>query len=210
MTTVAFTVEPKPPYDHEHTASHITFHCGRYGADVYEEGNYRRLLDFNGRLVSIDVTWNHNVDDPRLDVSATGDWIADAGISAIKRHVRWLLGAEQDLEPFHKLALADEGLAPVIREFHGLHAPQSPSVFEALVSAILGQQISSHVARILRTLLIETFGSEARDLRRSNAILSHACSPRRGHSRRSSKDQIQSEKGRIRHRYCQRSGIRHS
>ena len=42
--------------------------------------------------------------------------------------------------------------------FHGLHLPHTASVFEALVLAILGQQIATTVARIIRTLLIETYG----------------------------------------------------
>ena len=39
--------------------------------------------------------------------------------------------------------------------------PDRATVFEALVLAVLGQQISTSVARIIRTLLIETFGPSA-------------------------------------------------
>jgi DNA-3-methyladenine glycosylase II len=41
---------------------------------------------------------------------------------------------------------------------YGLHAAHTTSVYEALVLAILGQQISTHVARMMRTLLIQTYG----------------------------------------------------
>ena len=42
--------------------------------------------------------------------------------------------------------------------FNGLHLPHTSSVFEALVLAIMGQQISTHVARVIRGLFIETHG----------------------------------------------------
>ena len=49
-------------------------------------------------------------------------------------------------------------MAAITQWFHGLHMPHTASVFEALVLAILGQQIATNVARIIRTLLIETYG----------------------------------------------------
>lgn len=58
------------------------------------------------------------------------------------------------------MALADPHLAPLVRSLYGLHVPRTASVYEALVLAILGQQISSHVARLLRTLLIQTYGAK--------------------------------------------------
>ena len=52
-------------------------------------------------------------------------------------------------------------MSGLIDQFYGLHVPHTDTVFEALVLAVLGQQISTSVARIIRILLIETFGSRA-------------------------------------------------
>ena len=49
-------------------------------------------------------------------------------------------------------------MAGLVERLYGLHLPHTATVFEALVLAVLGQQISTSVARITRTLLIETFG----------------------------------------------------
>jgi 3-methyladenine DNA glycosylase/8-oxoguanine DNA glycosylase len=49
-------------------------------------------------------------------------------------------------------------LGRIVKHFYGLHLPHTATVFEALVLAILGQQIASSVARIIRTLLIGTYG----------------------------------------------------
>ena len=62
------------------------------------------------------------------------------------------------MAPFYELGRADEAMAGLVERFYGLHLPHTATVFEALVLAVLGQQISTSVARIIRTLLIETFG----------------------------------------------------
>ena len=72
-----------------------------------------------------------------------------------------MLGTEQDLSPFYALAETDPALRGLVKEFRGLHLPRTATLFESLVLAILGQQISASVARALRLLLIERFGASA-------------------------------------------------
>ena len=160
MSEFTFAMSPTPPYDHGLTAFHITFNRTRYGADVYEDGRYRRLLRIDGRLALVDVGWNGEPDTPALTVRAHGAGLGDEHAPAIERTVGWLLGTDQDLAPFYRLALADAGLAPLVRRFRGLHVPQAASVFEALVSAVLGQQVSSVVARVLRNTVVEAYGDQ--------------------------------------------------
>ena len=81
-----------------------------------------------------------------------------AGARAAEQ-IGWLLGVHQDLLPFYALASQDATMAAVTNKFYGLHLPHTASVFEALVLGILGQQIATNVARIIRTLLIEAYGS---------------------------------------------------
>ena len=159
MGTVTVMIAPTPPYNHDLTASHITFNSARYGADVYEDEHYLRVLEMDGRLVLVDVAWNGDVEAPKLSVEAYGARIGEADAPAIERMVGWLLGAHQDLEPFYRIALADDRLAPLVRRFHGLHVPQAASVFEAIIMAILGQQVSSAVARVMRNALVEAYGA---------------------------------------------------
>ena len=69
-----------------------------------------------------------------------------------------MLSTDDELGPFYRMALGDPLLAPLVPVLYGLHIPHTATVFEGLVLAILGQQISTPVARMLRTLLIETYG----------------------------------------------------
>ena len=99
-----------------------------------------------------------SIDSPCLEVELQGSEVsldlANQSISA----VAWLLGTDQDLSPFYQLARQDPTMSAITKRFRGLHVPHTATVFEALVLGILGQQIATNVARIIRTLLIETYG----------------------------------------------------
>ena len=158
MQRAIFTLEPTPPYDFALTAAYATYFRGRYGADSFEGGAYRRLLDVDGRLALATVRASGTVAAPRLEVELVGPELDEATVAGARRQVAWMLGTGDDLAPFYRVARGDPHLAPLAPGLYGLHPPHTASVYEALVLAILGQQISTHVARMLRTLLIETCG----------------------------------------------------
>jgi DNA-3-methyladenine glycosylase II len=68
------------------------------------------------------------------------------------------MGAHQDMSAFYALAQNDSLLSRTVTDLYGLHLPQTATVFEALVLSVVGQQIASNVARMVRTLIIETYG----------------------------------------------------
>ena len=152
------TLEPVAPFSFDLTAGYHTYYQARYGSDSLEEGVYRRLLDLDGNLVLASVSSVGNVEEPWLEVRLQGQGLDDESVAKATTLVSWLLGAEQELRPFYDMVSGDETMSETTRRFHGLHLPHTASVFEALVLAILGQQISTHVARVVRTLLIETCG----------------------------------------------------
>lgn len=151
-------LEPVAPFSFDITAGYHTYYQARYGSDSLENGVYRRLLDLDGNLVLASVSSAGSVEEPRLEVRLQGQSLDDDSQTRASALVSWLLGAEQDLRPFYDMVSGDETMSGITKRFHGLHLPHTASVFEALVLAILGQQISTQVARIIRTLLIETYG----------------------------------------------------
>ena len=159
MRTTILQLQPKPPFDFELTAGYHTYFQGRSGTDNLDGGVYRRLLDLDGRLILASVSSTGTVDAPELALELRGQGITDADGERAAAQVRWMLGTEQELAPFYALAESDPALAELSRQFRGLHLPRTATLFESLVLAILGQQISASVARTLRTLLIERFGS---------------------------------------------------
>jgi len=152
------SITPKAPFDFDLTAGYHTYFQGHYGTDSLDQGVYRRLLDLNGSLVLASVRSVGSVDSPELSVELRGSGLTPERVDLAAKQIGWLLGVDQDLAPFYDLARQDPAMAAVTGQFHGLHLPHTATVFEALVLGILGQQIATNVARIIRTLLIETYG----------------------------------------------------
>ena len=161
MQTITLRLYPTPPFDFELTAGYHTYFQGRSGADDLDGGVYRRLLALEGRLALASVRSTGSVDSPELAVELRGDGLTDAHGAQAAALVGWMLGSEQELAPFYALAESDPALAGLARRFRGLRLPRTATLFEALTLAILGQQISASVARMMRTLLIERLGERA-------------------------------------------------
>jgi len=161
MDRLIASIKPVPPFNFELTAGYHTYFQSRYGTDTMEDSVYRRLLDLDDKLVLASVRSIGTLDAPELALELQGPELSPDDVESATDRVSWLLGVDQDLAPFYELGRADQAMAGLVEQFYGLHLPHTASVFEALVLAVLGQQISTSVARIIRTLLIETFGPSA-------------------------------------------------
>ena len=158
LRQLAFTIQPTPPYDFALTAGYATHFQPRYAADSFDGEVYRRLLDLDGALALAEARSAGDADAPRIEVTLRGEGLNSADTEQARAQLERLLGTRDDLRPFYGMARADDALAPLVDALYGLHVPQAASVFEALTLAIVGQQISAQVARVLRELIIETFG----------------------------------------------------
>ena len=161
MQTRTLRLFPAPPFDFELTAGYHTYFQARSGADSMDGGVYRRLLDLDGRLVLASVSSAGSVDTPEMLVELRGDGLSDTDADMAAGQLEWMLGCEQDLGPFYDLAATDPPMAGLVERFPGLHLPRTATLFESLVLAILGQQISASVARAMRLLIIEHYGESA-------------------------------------------------
>ena len=161
-TTLVTTVSPVPPYDFELTAGQPNYSREQqFKTEEYVDGCYIRLLDLGDTVALAKVRTVGTVDQPELSVELTGDDITDSVVDRAARQITWLLGCDQDLRPFYDAVTGDPVLADVVNDFYGYHNTRSASVYEALVQAVLGQQIATNVSRIIRSLLVENYGVRA-------------------------------------------------
>jgi len=116
------------------------------------------LLEIDGSLYPTSVRSTGTLNSPNLEVELLANTLGSDIVNRISHQIGWILGINEDLDLFYHMAAEDQKLAPIVQAFMGLHVPHTASVYEGLTLAILGQQISSQVARMLRTLLIETYG----------------------------------------------------
>ena len=159
--TISFQLHPAAPFDFELTAGYHTYFQARSGADSMGSGVYRRLLDLDGRLALASAHSTGSVDSPVITVELRGESVTEADAERAAVQLRWMLGTQQKLGPFYELSESDSAMSGLVTQFRGLHLPRTATLFESLVLAILGQQISASVARTMRTLIIERFGARA-------------------------------------------------
>ena len=161
-TTIETKIIPLPPYDFELTAGQPGYSRDQeFKTEDYVAGAYIRLLDLGDKVALASVTSSGAADHPELSVTLTGDDLADADAQRAAAQLTWLLGCNQDLRPFYDSVSDDPILAAVVNDFYGYHNTRTASVFEALVQAVMGQQIATAVARVVRNLLIRRYGVRA-------------------------------------------------
>jgi DNA-3-methyladenine glycosylase II len=158
MEKTVISLRPRPPYDFDLTASYAVYFRGRYGTESYDDGVFRRLLEIDGSLCLAAVRSVGELASPCLEVELLADSLSPDIAGCAGGQAAWILGIDEDLSGFYGMAAEDQLLSPIVGALNGLHVSHTASVYEGLTLAILGQQISSHVARMLRTLLIETYG----------------------------------------------------
>ena len=161
-TTVTTKIIPVAPYDFELTAGQPNYSRDQeFKTEDYVDHAYLRLLDLTDKAALARVESTGSVADPELTVTLTGDDLTDHDAARAGRQLAWLLGCDQDLRPFYDAVGADPVLSEVVEQFYGYHNTRTASVFEALVQAVMGQQIATAVARIVRNLLIQNYGVRA-------------------------------------------------
>jgi DNA-3-methyladenine glycosylase II len=150
---------PQPPFDFELTAGYQTYFQEDSGTDLFSDGIYHRVIEIEGHPVLASVSSKGSVDSPALKLNISGGDLNDADLARAENIVTWMFALDDDLDGFYGLVEDDPLLALLTRTLRGLHPPRVPTVFESLVLAIAGQQISGKVARTLRNRLIQSHGS---------------------------------------------------
>lgn len=155
-----FWIEPSGPYSLPLTAR-------RYArfpdpVDRFDGCIYRRLLPAGSGTVLVTVEQAGGRDAAKLRVTIEGAAAAsNAAETAARNLVGGALGAAADLRPFYRAARLDPLLAPLVRRFRGLHIAGYPSLWEALVTAVLAQQVNLAFAFAIRAHLATEFGRRA-------------------------------------------------
>lgn len=155
MNRYRMSLRPTAPYNLKLTTDNQPYF--RKG-DGPSTDSYQRLLDLREKLTVATVSYNGNTAKPELLVQLEGDNLNETELGMAEGQLEILLGLRQDLLPFYTAAAADPVMAHLTETFYGMHQSGALSVFETIAQAILGQQLSASVARVIRSLMIETYG----------------------------------------------------
>ncbi len=123
------------------------------------ESTYRRAVEMNGRPVLLTITASGPECEATLDVAVSAQGLDDADIAEAQVLVRRLFSLDGALDGLREVSKGDPVFATVVEECWGLRPVLIPRPFEALVWAILGQQITVAFAAKTKRALAERFGS---------------------------------------------------
>jgi DNA-3-methyladenine glycosylase II len=153
-----FSYAPPGPYSLAATAARFT----RWpeAVDRFDGETYRRLLPVGRRGVLLEA--RQDARRAPLSVTLTGDAArGEAARQAALRVVAIGLGAALDVRPFYRAFRGDAILGEALRHSRGLRIAGAPSLWEALVTAVLAQQINLRFAYDIRRALAVAFGRRA-------------------------------------------------
>jgi DNA-3-methyladenine glycosylase II len=114
--------------------------------DIERSGEYWRALTIDDTIVLLRVVNTGTIHQPQLTVyraAATGPVRDDI----LRAHIGRMLNTDLDLQPFYDRARQDERLWSVIEPLLGFKPVRAASVFEALITAIIEQQIALRLAK---------------------------------------------------------------
>jgi DNA-3-methyladenine glycosylase II len=149
---------PSGPFSLARTTARFARHPDP--VNVVGDGTFARLVPTAQGLAWVEVSEAGSVTRPRLAVRVEG---ADGAVAeaAARRVLENVLGAGADLRPFER-ALADDALlGHSIRRHRGLRVAGALDLFEALVGAVLTQQVNLRFAFSIRAELVRAFGERA-------------------------------------------------
>ena len=158
---VRFSIRPPRPYSLALTASRFS----RFPevVDLFDGKTYRRLLRAGREAALLSVAQRGGPERAVLEVALEGPGADSPAASvAARRLLGRSLGAGTDVGAFYRACAADPLLAASIRDFRGLRIAGFPSLWEALVTAVLCQQVNLRFAYDIRRELSLAFGRRAR------------------------------------------------
>lgn len=152
-----FQLKPVPPFRLDLTVWVLRRRSHNL-VDRWDGETYRRVLVVQNQTVEVAVTQTGPAESPRLVVEADHSQPQKELTTILTPVLTRMLGVNADLADFYRLAGADARLGPLVARFRGLKPPRYPSIFEALVNAIAGQQISLSLAIHLLNRLALAYG----------------------------------------------------
>jgi DNA-3-methyladenine glycosylase II len=154
---VELSIHPTAPYNFERSLSVFARWRDANLLDAYVDRAYWRVVPTSRGSILVSFRSAGTVEEPKVVVATHSptNWVGEAEIKRVAEHV---LNARLDVAPSVALMRADPVLAGHLETFYGVRPVQTPSLFEALIIAILEQQIALSVAIRLKARTAARYG----------------------------------------------------
>ena len=123
------------------------------------DDSYLRPVRLGERTVVLRVSSHGSADQPQLQVELLGDAARASDLPAAVALARKTFTTDDDLASLFAVEEEDPVFGRLVRRLRGLRPVVIPDPFEALVWAIIGQQINITFAAKLKHALVDRFGT---------------------------------------------------
>ncbi|RDU37307.1 DNA-3-methyladenine glycosylase [Neobacillus piezotolerans] len=130
---------------------------GRSNMEVLHQikgGSVYKLIKVDESLVLCKISFLHNCLKVEFPISPK----SKSSRKIVAEYIWEWFDLEQDLGGFYRMASKDKILRTLVHKYYGLRIMCIPDLFEALVWAIIGQQINLTFAYTLKKRFVEQFG----------------------------------------------------
>jgi DNA-3-methyladenine glycosylase II len=155
--TEKLTIEALAPFDFALSSKILSY--GDRKVRTFQEGVYSQVLEIDGTLVWGELSSNGHVDKPNLTLKLhTNTLLSKEQIRKAQEVLSCIFSLNLPLNDFYNQVKPDPVMTKITQKLYGLKFPTTTTVFEALVYAIVEQQISIKVARSIEERLALKFG----------------------------------------------------
>jgi DNA-3-methyladenine glycosylase II len=119
-----------------------------------KEGSVYKLIKVKESLILCKIRSNHNSIKVEFPISPPSIYARDK----VAEYIWEWFDLDQDLEEFYQVASQDKVLQTLAQKYYGLRIMCIPDLFEAIVWAIMGQQINLTFAYTLKRRFVEQYG----------------------------------------------------
>jgi DNA-3-methyladenine glycosylase II len=158
MQRMRFELTPLAPYNFELALSYLQTSPSAILERIEEHSVYRRALRLDGHNLLLSARSVGTVQAPCLAVELAGPSLPAGIVAQAARHMRVIFSLDVDPEPFQQMCAQDPIFARLLHRYSGLRPVLIASPYEALIWAVIGQQVNVAFARKLKQALVKLCG----------------------------------------------------
>jgi DNA-3-methyladenine glycosylase II len=157
--TEKLTLEPLAPFDFALSSKILSY--GDVKVRSFRDGVWSQVLSVDGRLVKVKLSSHGTIEKPELTLELQSDSeLSKEQTQKAKETIDCIFSLNLPLRDFYNQVKPDPVMTKITQKLYGLKFPTTATVFEALVYAIVEQQISIKVARSIEERLALKFGEQ--------------------------------------------------
>ena len=150
---------PTPPFDFAKSLEFLRIFMPMQSEQALSGRSLTKAVCITGQTLAFQVTTIGTVEKPELEYSLFSDQVIASPIkSATVDRISFFLSLADELQPFYLVAGNDPHFAP-LKQLYGYHQVKFLTPFENACWAVLTQRNSMNIARKMKQVIVEKFGS---------------------------------------------------